>query len=304
MSDLDGLLPGLLAAWLGVMGLLIGSFLNVVIARVPLRQSIVSPRSRCPQCGHQLAWYENIPVFSWLLLRGKCSGCKAPISPRYVMVEVLTAALFIACLKRFDWTYQLVPALMLVVLLVPLTFIDLEHWLLPFELTLPGIALGVLLSVPQGGDALINSLVGAAAGFGAFWLMEIVGEKIFKKEALGGGDKFLLALLGAFLGWKLLLGIIFLSSLQGAVVGLLLLAVRGRAGPAPAAEQEPKPQLEKKKKDDAEEEEDDWVPGPTNIPFGPWLALAGLELMLLGPYLAEVLPPTLGWLATGRLVIE
>ncbi|MBX5484684.1 MAG: prepilin peptidase, partial [Myxococcaceae bacterium] len=214
-------------ATLALLGLVLGSFLNVVIARVPHRQSIVSPRSRCPHCGHQLAWFENIPVVSWLALRGRCRSCKAPISPRYLVVEVLTALLFLACLRRFDWTYPLVPALMLVVLLVPLTFIDLEHWLLPFELTLPGIALGLVLAIPMGMDQLIQSAIGAVAGFAAFWLMEIVGEKIFQKEALGGGDKFLLALLGAFLGWRSLLGIVFLSSLQGALIGVLLLAIRG-----------------------------------------------------------------------------
>ncbi|NRD68193.1 prepilin peptidase, partial [Corallococcus exiguus] len=125
--------------FLFILGLCFGSFLNVVIARVPEGLSIVRPGSRCPKCGHMLAWYENIPVLSWLGLRGKCRGCGMPISPRYVLVELLTGLLFLACLKRFDWTYELVPALVLVFLLVPLTFIDLEHWILPFSLTLPGI---------------------------------------------------------------------------------------------------------------------------------------------------------------------
>ncbi len=120
--------------------------------------------------------------------------------------------------------------------------------------------------------------------------MEIVGEKVFKKEALGGGDKYLLALLGAFLGWKSLLGIIFLSSFQGALIGSLLLLVRGRAGPAPV---EAPPS--------GTGEEDDWEPGPTNIPFGPWLALAGLEILLLGPWLSSVLPRTLGWIFGAEL---
>ena len=280
---------------LGILGLLLGSFLNVVIARVPHGQSIVSPRSRCPNCGHQLAWYENIPVLSWLALKGKCHGCKAPISPRYVLVELLTAALFLACLRRFDWTYELVPALVLVLLLVPLTFIDLEHWLLPFVLTIPGILLGIALAIPAGTERLIDSAIGAAAGWLAFLLLEIVGEKIFKKEALGGGDKYLLALLGAFLGANALLGITFLASLQGALVGSLLLLVRGRAGPAPA----PAPSSET-----ASDEEDDWEPGPTNIPFGPWLALAGLEILLLGPFLASILPGTMGWIFGAEMSLE
>ena len=284
MTDIQAVQTGA-TVLLGVLGLVIGSFLNVVIARVPEGLSIVSPRSRCPKCGHQLAWYENIPVFSWLALGGRCRSCKAPISPRYVLVEILTAALFLACLSRFDWTYELVPALVLVILLVPLTFIDLEHWLLPFALTLPGIALGIALAIPLGMDRLIVSAIGAAAGWLAFFLLEMVGEKIFKKEALGGGDKYLLAMLGAFLGWNSLLAIVFLASFQGALIGSLLLLVRGRAGPAPV-----------EAPTSGTGEEDDWKPGPTNIPFGPWLALAGLELLLLGPWLTSILPRSLGWI--------
>ncbi|MFB1482903.1 A24 family peptidase [Corallococcus sp. RDP092CA] len=338
--------------FLFILGLCIGSFLNVVIARVPEGLSIVRPGSRCPKCGHVLSWYENIPVLSWLGLRGRCRGCGAPISPRYVLVELLTGLLFLACLKRFDWTYALVPALVLVFLLVPLTFIDLEHWILPFSLTVPGIIAGVLLAIPRGAGAVWQAVLGAAVGFLSFRLMEYVGWRAFKREALGGGDKFLVALLGAFLGWHSLLGILFFSSLQGSIVGVALLALTGRAGPrgapeaeapaqppppqdpqsdtsltpapeVPAAPTEPLADEEEPESTmtwdftkpgvplwkrvvlvpwcllfqpipdapvDEEGEEEEWVPGPTNIPFGPWLALAGLEVMLLGPWLMRVLP--------------
>ncbi len=323
--QLPGFLGPLMAAWLFVLGLCVGSFLNVVIARVPYDESIVRPRSKCPKCGHQLSWYENIPLLSWTLLRGKCRGCKAPISARYPMVELLTGLLFLACLRRFDWTYELVPALLLITLLVPLTFIDLEHWILPSALTYPGIVAGLALAVPLGGERVRDAALGAAIGFLSFRLMEYLGWKLFRKEALGGGDKFLLALLGAFLTWKSLLGIIFFSSLQGAVVGMAMLAFTGRAGPRTEQEQaaeesaadEPeltmtwdftKPGLPLWKRlvlvpysllvqpipdepTDEEGEEVDWVPGATNLPFGPWLALAGLEVMLLGPWLSSVLPP-------------
>ncbi|WP_309897037.1 prepilin peptidase [Archangium sp.] len=319
-----------------VIGLLFGSFLNVVIARLPHDQSIVTPRSRCPRCGHQLAWYENIPVFSWLALRARCSSCGLPISWRYPLIELLTALLFLACQRRFGWTPELVSGLVLVLLLVSLSFIDLEHWILPFELTLPGIGAGVALSVPLGMERLIDSAIGAAAGFCVFWGLEWLGEKIFKKEALGGGDKYLLALIGAFLTWKALLGVIFLSSLQGAVVGMVMLLVRGRAGPAPEPEPEtptatlPDPATppvaesagtptpvtadpatppeagtaqagaeRTGEEDEDEEEEDDWVPGPTNIPFGPWLSVAALEVMLLAPWLRGVLPVPIDVLLTG-----
>ena len=310
-----------------VMGLLFGSFLNVVIARVPYEQSIVHPRSRCPKCGRQLAWYENIPILSWLALRGRCGSCGQPISWRYPAIELLTALLFLACQRRFGWTPELVSGLVLVLLLVSLSFIDLEHWILPSELTAPGIAAGVALSVPMGMERVRDSVIGAVVGYLLFWGMEWLGEKIFQKEALGGGDKHLLALIGAFLTWKALLGVIFLSSLQGAVVGSVMLLIYGRAGPAPEPEatapvpdatpvepgavKEPEASatpvdepgaggaVTDAKPADEEEEEDDWVPGPTNIPFGPWLSLAALELMLLGPWLSSVLPVPLDIMMTG-----
>ncbi|MBF5044242.1 prepilin peptidase [Aggregicoccus sp. 17bor-14] len=294
--------PGLEAAfalWLCALGLVIGSFLNVVIARVPHGQSVVRPRSRCPRCGHQLSAWENIPVLSWLLLRGRCRGCRLPISWRYPAVELLTGLLFLAALRRFDWSPELPMALVLICLLIPLTFIDLEHWILPFSLTLPGIAAGLLVTAPLGLERWLASLIGAVAGFFVFWALEWLGEKIFKKEALGGGDKYLLALIGAFLSWKALLGVIFLASLQGALVGTALLLVRGRAGPAPEegtpAQPPPDaaaPAAAAPETAEAPEsaEEDDWEPGPTNIPFGPWLSIAALELLLLGPALVRWLP--------------
>jgi leader peptidase (prepilin peptidase)/N-methyltransferase len=214
------------------------------------------------------------------------------------MVELLTCLLFIACLRRFDWTWELASALMMVTLLIPLTFIDLEHWLLPLALTIPGIVLGLLFSIPQGLERFRDAAIGAAAGFFGFLAMEHIGRRVFKKEALGGGDKYLLALLGAFLTYRALLGVVFLASLQGAVVGSILLALFGRAGPALSPEEPPKPDSipppESAVSDPpqamARDEEDDWRPGPTNLPFGPWLALGALEVMLVGPWLADLLP--------------
>ena len=225
-SSATGLLEHLGALFLLLLGLVVGSFLNVVIARVPAEQSIIHPRSRCPHCGRQLAWYENIPLFSWLALRARCRSCKAPISWRYPAVELLTGLLFLACLHRFGWSAELVSALVLVCLVVPLSFIDAEHWILPFSLTVPGTVAGVLLALPMGLGRFQEALLGAAVGFLAFRVMEYAGWRLFHQEALGGGDKFLVALLGAFLTWKALLAIVLLSSLQGALVGgvMLLLA--------------------------------------------------------------------------------
>src|SRR6185295_15608658 len=225
-------------AWLFVLGCCVGSFLNVVIVRLPAGESIVRPGSRCPKCGHALRWYENVPLVSFLALRGRCSNCKAPISWRYPAVELLVGALYLVAFFRTGPTRELGLALGLVSFLVPLTFIDLEYWELPFELTLPGIAAGIGLSALVSLERVRDAAIGAAVAFAAFWLLEILGEKIFKKEALGGGDKYLLALIGAFLTYRPLLGVVFLASLQGALVGVALLVWRGRAGPAPAGAQE------------------------------------------------------------------
>lgn len=213
-------------------GLLVGSFLNVVIARVPAGESIIRPGSRCPHCGHALTWFENVPVVSWIFLRARCRACRAPISLRYPAVELLTGVLFLSCWLRFGASWNLLRGMLLVGFLVPLTFIDLDHWILPFELTLPGVAVGILSSALLGWDALRNAALGAAAGFFLFWGLEGLVRWLLGKEGLGAGDKWLVALLGAFLGWQLLFGIVLLSNVQGAVVGSLLLLFRGRAGPA------------------------------------------------------------------------
>lgn len=320
------------------MGLSVGSFLNVVIARVPHDESIVRPRSKCPKCGHQLPWYENIPVVSWLMLRGRCSGCQAPISPRYILVELLTGALFVACVPRFGLDWELVSALVFLSLLIPLIFIDAEHWILPFELTLPGIAAGVLLAVPRGQEAVMTAVGGAVAAFLTFRVLEFLGWAATGREALGAGDKYLLAMIGAQLGWKSLLGVILLSSLQGSVVGLVRLKLTGRAGPekepedpapaerplapdgeggeeeAAAPAREPftpeflKPGLPLWKRlvlvpftlflqdipdspppDDETGDIPEWEPQANNMPFGPWIGLAGIQVMLLGPWLVAQL---------------
>lgn len=308
------------------------------------------PRSKCPKCQHQLTWYENIPVVSWVALRGKCSHCKAPISPRYVFVELGTGALFMAMLSRFDWSWSLVAGLTFVTVLIPLIFIDAEHWILPFELTLPGIALGLALQYPIGGwPAVQTGLIGAVAGFLVFRFMEFAGWAVVGREAMGAGDKFLVAMCGAFLGWRPLLGVVMLSALQGAVVGIVRMRLTGRAGPlvegdpasplgeAPAeskgeasstdpstggetsetSEREPftpaflRPGLPFWKRlvlipwtiflqeipdpppvDEETGEEPEWVPGDSNIPFGPWIGLAALEVMLLGTWIAGALAQT------------
>lgn len=323
-------MEALITIWIAAIGLSIGSFLNVVIARLPNDESVVRPRSKCPKCGHQLPWYENIPVVSWLVLRGRCSGCKTPISPRYILVELLTGTLFVAATARFGFDWPLVSALTFFTFLIPLIFIDAEHWILPFELTLPAIAAGLLLAIPQGQAAFVTALIGALAAFLVFRVMEILGWLVTGREALGAGDKYLMAMIGAQVGWRGLLGVILFSSLQGSVVGLARMKLTGRAGPtiesaepgAPAQEEEApkrepftpeflKPGVPLWKRlllvpytiflqdipdspppDEATGELPDWVPQANNIPFGPWIGLAGIEVMMLGPWLIERLAHT------------
>lgn len=325
----------LFTIWLAVLGLSVGSFLNVVIARVPRDESIVRPRSKCPTCGTALLWYDNIPVVSWLVLRGKCRTCNAPISPRYLLVELLTGALFVACLARFGWTWQLVTALALVLVLVPLVFIDAEHWVLPFELTLPGIALAVVLRVPEGVEAVKTAALGVVAGFLVFRAMEFAGWGVTGREALGAGDKYLVAMVLGFLGWRALLGLVLLASLQAAVVGLIRMRLTGKAhAGAPQEADASATEAQEDQEDDAARParlkwspafcapglslgkrlvlvpyallfqdvpdlvldeatgEDTWRPQANNLPFGPWIGLSALELMLCGPYLAQKLEGT------------
>lgn len=306
------------AIWVAFLGLCVGSFLNVVIGRLPAGESVVRPGSRCPKCKTPIAWYDNIPVVSWLLLRGKCRKCKTPISPRYILVELLVGVLFLLCYQKFGWTTALPPALIFVSLLVPLTFIDAEHWILPFEITLPGITSGVLLALLYGQHAFYEALFGALIGFMTLRAVEFFGWLGFRKEAMGAGDKFLYAMIGAYLGWHALLGVLLLASIQGAVFGIAKLKLTKARVEEPAGEEEPdpvytmtweflKPGLSFGRRllsipyaiflqpipdppIDEHGEEAEWVPQPGNIPFGPWLSLAALEILLWGDLLVEHLP--------------
>jgi len=207
-------------------GAVIGSFLNVCIHRLPRGASVVLPASACPRCGHELAWFENIPIVSWLVLRGRCRACRAAIGIRYPIIEAITAAMF----AGGWWAYSSAPALLASRLvfgcaLIVLFAIDLEHHLLPNVITLPGIAVGFLFSLatePGWQASLIGILVGGGVLFG-------VAEAYYRirhEEGLGMGDVKMLAMVGAFLGWKLMLMTLMMASLCGSLIGLLLIATR------------------------------------------------------------------------------
>ncbi|HCY62387.1 MAG TPA: prepilin peptidase [Oxalobacteraceae bacterium] len=271
-----GSLPS--AAVAGILGLLIGSFLNVVIHRLPKmmqresdnyvahesgkplphqdRYDLVMPRSACPHCGHAITAWENIPVISYLALRGKCISCKAPISPRYPAVELLTGALSFYLVWHFGSGAAGLGSLLFAWLLIAMTFIDADTQLLPDDLTYPLLWAGLLINLQGTFVPLADAVIGAAAGYLVLWSVYWLFKLATGKEGMGYGDFKLLAALGAWLGWKMLPVIILLSSLVGAVVGIALIVFsrHGREKP---------------------------------IPFGPYLAAAGMIAMLYGSAITE-----------------
>ena len=257
----------------GLFGLLFGSFLNVVIHRLPKmmqresdnyvaeesgkppphteRYNLVVPRSACPHCKHQITAAENIPVVSYLILRGRCSNCKAPISPRYPAIELLTGALSALVVWHFGSGWAGLAVLFFLYSLIAITFIDFDTQLLPDDLTYPLLWAGLLMNINGTFVPLQDAVIGAAAGYLALWSIYWAFKLATGKEGMGYGDFKLLAALGAWMGWTMLPAIILLSSVVGAVVGICLIvfARHGRNNP---------------------------------IPFGPYLAAAGLIAMLYG----------------------
>jgi leader peptidase (prepilin peptidase)/N-methyltransferase len=233
-----------------IMGLAIGSFLNVVIYRLPLRQSLLTPPSTCPSCRARLRAIDNIPVLSWVMLGGKCHHCKAPISPQYPLVELVTGVLFLL----ITWVTPIGPLLaarlILVVILIVLFGIDLHHQILPNSITLPGIVIGFLFSL-AGPPGWVNSLLGILLGAGILYGIAAAYYAVRREEGLGMGDVKMLAMIGAFLGWKAVLVTLILSSFSGALVGIGLIAF-ARGGMRLA------------------------------LPFGTFLSMGALAAMLVG----------------------
>lgn len=261
----------------GVVGLMVGSFLNVVIHRLPKmmeadwklqcteylhpeqaanavaapRYNLIVPRSACPHCGHQIGAIENIPVLSYAVLGGKCRACKAPISIRYPLVETLTAALSVLVAWKFGVGAQALFAIFFTWALVALTFIDADTTLLPDDITLPLLWLGLLVNAAGVFVPLTSAVIGAAAGYLVLWSVFWIFKLITRKEGMGYGDFKLLAAIGAWLGWEMLGQVVLLSAAVGAVVGVIGIALHGRERGA-------------------------------KIPFGPYLAAAGFIALLAG----------------------
>jgi len=238
-------------------GLLIGSFVNVLVARLPHDVSIIRPRSRCPECQAMIHWYDNIPVFSYIFLRGHCRHCGKTISVRYPIIELLTMLLFIAAYVRFGWsTLLIIRDWPFLAALVAITFIDLEHRIIPDVLSLGGIALGLVTSFFMPSGFWVVAISGAALGFGSFFLLAWAYEKVTGRIGMGGGDIKLLGMLGAFLGPQGVIASILISSILGSLVGI------GWA-------------LARREKDIMK----------ISIPYGPFLVIGGLYYYLLGDIL-------------------
>ena len=207
---------------LASLGLIVGSFLNVCIFRIPLGQSIVHPPSRCMKCGNKLRWYHNVPVVSWLVLRGRCGFCGEPVSARYPAVELLTGVVFALHGLVFEPDLLMLVRLVFAAVLIVLAFIDIDHRILPDSMTLTGIPLGVLASVwlPPG---LRDSLIGVAIGGGSLWLIAEGYYRWRKVEGMGMGDVKMLAMIGAVLGWRAVIVTLVLSSCSGALVGAAMI---------------------------------------------------------------------------------
>jgi leader peptidase (prepilin peptidase) / N-methyltransferase len=255
-----------LAAGAFVFGLCVGSFLNVCIHRLPADESVVHPRSRCPHCGTPIAWFDNVPILSWLVLAARCRTCNTAIPARYPLVEAATGGLAVLALAHFGPTPAALVAFAFTAALLLVTFIDLDHKIIPDEISKPGIAIGLAASFLPGHPAPLDAVVGAVAGGGVLWLVAWVYERATGIEGMGFGDVKLLAMIGAFVGWQALPAILLVSSVTGSLVGIAAIAARTttrarrvarRLGPGAVL-----PYARRTAR-------------RTEIPFGPFLALAG-----------------------------
>ncbi|MBV8271624.1 MAG: prepilin peptidase [Cupriavidus sp.] len=278
LSSLAALPPAFLIVAAGVIGLMVGSFLNVVIHRLPKmmeydeanyiadvrgeplphpdRYNLMVPRSACPHCGHLIAPWENIPVISYLFLRGKCKSCKAPIGIRYPLVELGTAVLSALAMWHFGPTAQALAAIVMIWALVALFMIDADTQLLPDQITLPLLWLGLLLNLQGLFVPLTDAVIGAAAGYLLLWSVYWLYKLVRGREGMGHGDFKLMGALGAWFGWQALPALILMSSVVGAVLGGAMLVLRRKST-------------------------------DTTFPFGPYIAGAGLIILFFG---ADVLP--------------
>ncbi len=236
----------------GLTGLAVGSFLNVVIYRLPRRIMWRASRSVCPACGERLKWYHNLPVVSYIVLGGRCAFCAARISVRYPLVELFNVGLWLLVLHLFGPSWQFIGFSLLGSGLIAVFFIDLDHQIIPDSITLPGIAVGLAVSLAPDGIGIVQSGIGVLVGGVGLLLVALGGDWLFKKESLGGGDIKMAAMLGAFLGWQKLLFVFIAAAFVGVIVSVIWMAISAR------------------------------IRSTRMIPFGPFLATAAIIAVIWG----------------------
>jgi leader peptidase (prepilin peptidase)/N-methyltransferase len=241
-----------------IFGAVVGSFLNVCIFRIPVKTSIIKPLSQCPHCHHPVRFYDNIPIISFIMLRGKCRDCGGKISWRYPLVELITAALALLLFLQFGLTLKFLTFFIFTAVLIVITFIDLDHQIIPDVLTLPGIPIFFLLAIFVVKVPWLEALIGLLIGGGMLFAIAFVYQLITKREGMGGGDIKLLAMIGGFLGWKSLIFILLVSSFSGAIVGIAAMVIQ---------------------KQDMK----------YAIPFGPFLSVAAVAYLFWGDAFMRVL---------------
>jgi leader peptidase (prepilin peptidase)/N-methyltransferase len=243
-----------------IFGAAIGSFLNVCIFRIPAKESIVKPLSQCPHCHHPIRFYDNIPIVSFILLRARCRDCGGKISWRYPLVELITALLALLLFMKFGLTFNFLVFFIFTAVLIVITFIDLDHQIIPDILSLPGIPIFLLAAIFIVKLPWLEALIGLLVGGGVLFLIAYIYELITKREGMGGGDIKLLAMIGGFLGWKSLIFVLLFSSLAGAVVGITVMII---------------------KKQDMK----------YAVPFGPFLSAAAVAYLFCGDIFVSFLLP-------------
>jgi leader peptidase (prepilin peptidase) / N-methyltransferase len=207
-----------LAVAAGVLGLCFGSFLNVCILRLPKDQSLLHPPSTCPQCGQRIAWYDNIPVVSWVVLRGKCRACGHPISLQYPLIEALVGILWVGAYLAWGLSLHALAGALLGTILLGIGITDARHYLIPDEFTWGGLAIGLAVSLAGGWQGFLQALIGGTVGFVLLFMVGLAGRWMFREEAMGGGDIKMMAMVGSFVGWKGVLLTIFSGALLGTLI--------------------------------------------------------------------------------------
>lgn len=238
----------------GIYGSMLGSFLNVCVYRLPRDESVIHPRSRCPRCGTPVAWYDNVPVFSWLALRGRCRQCGEPISVQYPIVELVIGLVWALVVWRWSVTLAAVSAGLFITLMIGILLTDAQHMIIPDEFSLGGLGAGLAIAAIPGDMRFLAALGGAALGYGLLWLAGVAGKWWAGRDAMGGGDLKMMAMVGAFTGWRGVLLTVFLGSLAGTLIYLPALMRRERH---------------------------------KEVPFGVYLALGGIAAHLFGDRLVR-----------------